>query len=63
MKFQALIPKRSLFTGRKDDQDYQLDSDYDDCDLTNSDAYYVFADDNDEIAFVSTAGAQVVITV
>ena len=38
MKFQALIPKRSLFTGRKDDQDYQLDSDYDDYDLTNNDA-------------------------
>ena len=40
MKFQALIPKRSLFTWRKDDQDDQLDSDYDDCDLTNNDANY-----------------------
>ena len=48
MKFQALIPKRSLFTWRKDDQDYQLDSDYDDCDLTNKDAKYVFADNDDE---------------
>ena len=40
MKFQALIPKRSLFTWRKDDQDYQLDSD--DSDRTNNDANYVF---------------------
>ena len=38
MKFQALIPKRSLFTRHKDDQDYQVDSDYDDYDLTNNDA-------------------------
>ena len=42
MKFQALIPKRSLFTWRKDDQDYQLDSDYDDCDLTNNDANHAW---------------------
>ena len=39
-----------------------IHSDYDDCDLTN-DANYVFGNDNDECAFVSTAGAQVVITV
>ena len=38
-------------------------SDYDDCDLTNNDANYVFGNDNDECAFVSTAGAQLVITV
>ena len=56
MKFQALIPKRSLFTGHKDDQDYQLD-------LTNDDAKYAFGADNDECAFVSTADTQVVITV